>query len=285
MCWPQETRLIRQRTPTRFMKLYFVIGPLRTGSSLLSRCLDDHPHVLGLCESEINRALFSPYYVHLHFLRMLHHGLQPLEIAGLLDRKPQDDVGSLFQWYDRAASVLAERLEKNAVEVVGDKSPDFYVQPRLVHALAQEHRLLYSIRDPRAIFRSIIMHEGSTDEEKRVRWSSLTANFQMWEPLLDRENLIEVRYESLVTEPEQTMKAVYHHLGIAYSDRFLQPFPRLYPSRFQWDTAVDWQTGIRKDFDPERVDLWRWSLSQDDLDFVRSDRCARRMMDRFGYEW
>ena len=36
-------------------RFFFIIGPLRTGSSLMARCIDDHPGSICLCESEINR--------------------------------------------------------------------------------------------------------------------------------------------------------------------------------------------------------------------------------------
>ena len=79
--------------------LFFIIGPLRTGSSLMSRCLDDHPQAICLCEAEINRALFQDYFVALHFRRMSRHGLAPDNIAELLNGRKQDDFSSLIGWY------------------------------------------------------------------------------------------------------------------------------------------------------------------------------------------
>ena len=35
---------------------FVIVGPLRTDSSLLARCIDDHPTAMWLCESEINRC-------------------------------------------------------------------------------------------------------------------------------------------------------------------------------------------------------------------------------------
>ena len=43
--------------------LFFAVGPLRTGSSLMARCIDDHPAAICLCESEINRAFFKDHYL------------------------------------------------------------------------------------------------------------------------------------------------------------------------------------------------------------------------------
>ena len=56
-------------------RYFFIIGPFRTGSSLMARRIDDHPEAICLCESEINRALFKFYYTQLHAQRMEGHGI------------------------------------------------------------------------------------------------------------------------------------------------------------------------------------------------------------------
>ena len=66
---------------------FSLVGSLRSGSSLLARCLDDHPEAICLCESEINRTLFPRHHYLLHFRRMRNHGLEPEEIMQLLDGK------------------------------------------------------------------------------------------------------------------------------------------------------------------------------------------------------
>jgi hypothetical protein len=264
--------------------MFYIVGPLRTGSSLLARCLDDHPDVICFCESEINRAIFSPYYVHLHFVRMRHHGLDGQEIAKLLDRKRQDEAAEVMRWYDEAAAMLGERYEKRNTAHVGDKSPDFYLAPSLVETFLSEHRLFYTIRDPRAIFHSIDRSEGSTPLEKRNRWNSLIRNFEFWEPLLDTDPVHCLRYEDLVTHPDETMERVYGHLGLTISARFSEPFSRLFPSRFLWKTAIDWESGIHRDFDPARADRWRSELNREQVQFVQSDPVVVRIMNRFGYQ-
>ncbi len=67
--------------------LFFVVGPLRTGASLLSRRLDDHADAVCLCESEINRALFRDSIVAHHRQRMNAHGMSTEEAIAYLDRK------------------------------------------------------------------------------------------------------------------------------------------------------------------------------------------------------
>jgi hypothetical protein len=65
----------------------------------MSRCLDDHPQAMCLCEAEINRVLFHDDLVALHFRRMSRPGLAPHNTVELLNGRKQDDIGSAFSWY------------------------------------------------------------------------------------------------------------------------------------------------------------------------------------------
>ncbi len=173
-----------------------------------------------------------PHLVELHFARMLHHGFTHQETARLLNRRKQNSVEVLMNWYRDAFHVAKAKWSKQNASVVGDKSPDLYLDPQLVQKLASEDRLLYSIRDPRAIFRSIVRSSETTTQEMHVRWATFRDNVEIWEKHLDSDNVMVVRYEDLVRFPETTMRKVYRHVGVDYSDRFLQLFPRSYPTRF-----------------------------------------------------
>jgi hypothetical protein len=265
--------------------LFFVVGPLRTGTSLLARCLDDHPEAICLCESEINRALFRDYFVYHHGQRMCAHGFTPDEVTIFLDRKRQDDIESWEKWYGEVAPRLSELYAKPHVRALGDKSPDFYQNPGLIQHLATHYPLIYTVRDPRAILKSIESQADATPEEKRERWTSLAQNYAAWKPYLEAPNLLVVRYEDLVRTPESIMRAVYSHLGLPYSARFLETFERPFPYRFLWTTAIDWETGIGKDFDPNRISSWRRSLTAQQLSRVYWDATVLEFLERFGYTY
>jgi hypothetical protein len=120
--------------------------------------------------------------------------------------------------------------------------------------------------------------------EKENRWGNLVRNYLAWEPFLDRPNILTVRFEDLVASPEETMRDVYRHIGLDYSSRFLEPFERLHPKRFLWKTAVDWQSGMRKEFDRAKINEWSHALSDEQLELIYSDQDVVRFMNRFGYE-
>jgi hypothetical protein len=263
---------------------FFIIGPLRTGSSLMARCIDDHPGAICLCESEINRALFQDYYVRLHAQRMEGHGLSSAEVFGLLDGRKQDDVPALLSWYGDVRPRMAGLLEKPHGAPIGDKSPDYFQSPEIVEHFASSYQLIYTVRDPRAIFQSIEAQANVAPRLKVSRWQNLVGNYLAWRRFLGNKNILIVRYEDVVRQPETTMRGVYSHLGLPYSGRFLEPFARKFPKRFLWTTAIDWETGVKKDFDVTRIDDWKTQLSADDLRFISNTPYVGEFMERFGYE-
>lgn len=269
--------------PADPVKLFFLVGPLRTGSSLLSRCIDDHPDAICLCESEINRTLFPPYCIAQHFVRMEKHGFRPYPILQLIDGRRQDSVDDWRDWYSAVLPMVRERYGKPHVTVLGDKSPDFFTAPALVEAIVDD-LLIYTVRDPRAILRSIWHpREDSTEPEKTERWDLLKRNIRCWKPHWDRPNLLAVRYEDLVGRPLATMNGIYAHLGLEPSDRFLQPFERSDPMRFLWETAVDWKSGKAKPLDAGRAEISDDHLGQSHIGWIYEDPEITGFMKRFGY--
>ncbi len=180
---------------------------------------------------------------------------------------------------------MSSLFDKPDMALLGDKSPDFCQSPQIVeHFASAAYPLIYTVRDPRAILRSIDMQSDATDLDKAIRWETLIANYRVWKPHLDAPNVLVVRFEDLVASPQVTMTAVYSHLGLPDSTRFLEPFARQFPRRFLWPTAIDLEPGIKKDFDSHRIWDWSQHLSGDQLQQVYSKPLVTEFMERFGYE-
>jgi hypothetical protein len=173
---------------------------------------------------------------------------------------------------------------KRGFLLLGDKSPDYYRSPELVRSLGSSFTLIYTVRDPRGILSSIEAQDDATVEEKEERWGYLAENYEAWRPFLDGPNVLTVRYEDLISNPVATMWSVYTHLGLPYSPRFGEAFPRRFPERFLWKTAIDLETGIRKDFDPGRISSWKSRLNGEQFARVASNPTVVEFMSRFGYE-
>jgi hypothetical protein len=270
--------------PGEPIRLFFLVGPLRTGSSLLARCIDDHPDAICLCESDINRTLFPPYAPGQYAVRMEKHGLSAYPMLRLLDGRRQDSVSDWRAWYQDVLPIVREHYGKPHVRTLGDKSPDFFTAPPLVDEIAGRDRLIYTVRDPRAVLRSIWRQDDADEAEKEERWAFFKSNIRCWESHWDRPNMLAVRYEDLVRAPLETMGRVYAHLGLTPSQRFLEPFARRDPERFLWETAIDWTTGVGKDLNARRAEVHADELTADQLARIFDDPEIAGFMQRFGYD-
>jgi len=132
----ERDQTMPEETKPAAPKFFFLIGPLRTGSSLMARCVDDHPSLICLCESEINRALFGEFIVHHHSRRMEAHGFTLRDVILLINRKKQNDVANLMRWYTEAFKRVRELYQKPDAFMLGDKSPDFARDHEIVERFA-----------------------------------------------------------------------------------------------------------------------------------------------------
>lgn len=261
---------------------FSIIGALRTGSSLLTRCLDDHPEIICLCESEINRTLFPGYCQSLHLGRMKSHGLNPEEVFKLLNGKRQCNLHCYEKWHDQLFPILQNRYSSQGARVLGDKSPDFFRTPALVNHLRANHRLIYTARDPRAVFRSISA-DSTEQRAKDNRWKSFQNNYEVWMPYLEDTSVITVRFEDLIARPRHEMKRIHQHLSVKDSDQFMRETPRKFPKRFLWKTNVDLHTGVPLPLDTKSCDKWKTGLSNAQISIVESNPLVRQYCKTFGY--
>lgn len=264
------------------MTRFSLIGPLRTGSSLLARCIDDHPQLICLCESEINRALFGEYFLKLHFQRMLKHGLRPIEIAELLDRKNQNSSSDYEKWHNQLLPIVKTKYKKETVKAMGDKSPDFYRTPSLARHLELEHRLIYTIRDPRAVYRSI-QADQTPQVQKDQRWAAFLANTSFWKNLTAEGDVLVVRFEDLVASPEEQMNRIYEFLGAEESTAFQESFPRFFPERFLWKNVTE-KADSGVSFVNNKVSLWKEELSVETISRLQKDDRVVELLQRFEYD-
>jgi hypothetical protein len=72
-----------------------------------------------------------------------------------------------------------------------------------------------------------------------------------WRRVLPSDRFLEVDYENLIGEPEDTSKRMIRHIGLPWDDRCLRP--EVNPRRVK--TASRWQ--IRQPIYKTSIDRWR----------------------------
>jgi Sulfotransferase family len=221
----------------------FLVGCLRSGTTLLQRIVDAHPRIAVIHETqwvprwyerrvgltaagEVTPELVEQLFEHRRFGRL---DVERDAVAGLLgDGEPphyRRFVAELFELHGRAKG---KRL-------VGEKSPGYVRHLRTLHELWPDARIVHLIRDGRAVCLSArawskadrILGHFPTWEEDQVATAAL---WWEWHVRLGREaglplgeeRYMEVTYEALVDDPEAQCARLCEFLDVAYDDAMLR---------------------------------------------------------------
>ncbi len=252
------------------MKKFFLTGPNRTGTSLLARCIDDHPECICLCESNVQTKAFGGRSTVGHSGRMRLHGFSSEQIKALRTKLILKDGASWLNWYDECAKILQEIYQKPQANLIGDKNPYFHNAKGCVEAMGDCLKI-WTIRDPRAVWYSGEFHRfGARNYLPRY-----LENVRFFADRLDATTLV-IRFEDFVSSPEETMEKVYKFLGVDYDASYLTRQEKPYDKRFAWNpnsTAA---------FDMSQVHKWRHELGHLKSLIMRKPE-IRNLMERFGY--
>jgi tetratricopeptide (TPR) repeat protein len=186
----------------------FIVGMPRCGSSLVEQILASHPEVHGAGELVQLRALFE---------------------AGdhqASDHQTSDKEGSL------AARAFA-RLRRFSPQAdrITDKDLGNFLHLGVVHQIFPRARIIHCRRDPldtcfSAYTKLFVGDYGFTYEMRELglyyrHYHTLMAH---WRSVLPPETLMEIDYETLVSEPHAETQRLLDFLGLAWNDSCVRFF-------------------------------------------------------------
>lgn len=232
------------------MSPLFIVGCPRSGTTLLGQLLRESPWG---CRAE-------SHFIAKFFKRMPKYG--DLSVAENRAKLLRDILAErpVMQWklnLDPAAftadpatadySVLIDRLCLERVKRVGlpawgDKTPHYIFEMHLLDRLFPSARFLNVIRDGRDVALSLLGKPwGPKNAYACARlWKRCTMETPALKRLRETKRLIDVRYETLVTEPEVTMRRVYEFLGEPYDPAKIAPLL----TKVQADNFDKWKTQL-----------------------------------------
>lgn len=200
-------------------RLVFLIGPPRSGSTLLARMLGSHPEIFAPVEPHL-----MPPLAHLGFHERVdaapydpiitQRGLR--EFVGLLPGGEADYLDALRACTDH---LYARALEPSGRERFLDKTPAYALVLDFLAKLYPDARYVVLTRHPVAVWSSYV--DSFFDGDCRAahahnpileRYVPAIARFLREEPVA----LHHVRYEDLVREPEDRVAAICRFLGVPF---------------------------------------------------------------------
>jgi sulfotransferase family protein len=277
----------------------FIVGCPRSGTTLLGRLLDANPELAIIHEGRFVAAWFER-----------RRGLTPEGavtpelIERLLDFRPFKNVDvnreQLEQLADGQAAMPYARFVSGIFDLhgaaqgkrlVGDKTPHYVRSLPTLHALWPDARFVHIVRDGRDVCLSV--HDWKKVVERGgavARYSgwerdpvATAAVWWEWQVRLGREagatvgpqRYHEVRYESLVADPEAECRALCTFLDVPFEQDMLA----FHEGRTRDDSELDAKQAWRP-VTPGLRD-WRTQMPADDLE--RFEAAAGDLLEELGY--
>jgi len=234
--WLDEARRSRAGTAAAdepaAQRPVFIVGMLRSGTSLAEQILASHPAVFGAGELDFWSAR---------------------AVAWAANAPGAQDIGTLAGEYLR----LLAQLSADATRVI-DKMPANFQHLGLIHAALPRARIIHLQRDPIDTCLSIYfqhfesMHGYATDlEDLAHAYQDYLRLMRHWRALLPPSQLLEMRYEELVEDPEGASRRMLEFLGLPWDARCLE-FERTERTVI---TASKWQ--VRQKLSRTSIGRWR----------------------------
>ena len=199
-----------------------------------------------------------------------------LELESLIDVKdPLKSITNILSLYLNDKNITGE----NRIWI--DHTPDNTMNYPLLSTAFPSAKFIHIIRDGRAVANSLLpLKWGPSNYFLASKyWSDKVYQGLMME-LCAKENCIQVKYEDLVIETEDTLKLICEFIGIQYEDRMVCGGGVLLPGAF----SEKQHSLVGKKPRASRVDAWKQSMSRNNLNAFHSYEKSVDILKRYGYE-
>lgn len=219
----------------------FVVGTLRSGSSLTEQILSSHPGVFGAGELMFWAEKLGPAVVHAN--------AEPTAKANI----PDDDLTG----WGLAYLELLNRLGCGRQRVI-DKLPTNFLFLGPLYAALPEARFIHVQRHPIDTCLSIYFQRfeaantyANDLEDLAHYYRQYLRLMRHWREILPAHTLLEVPYEALIRDPERWSRRMVEFLGLRWDPRCLEFQGTARSVR----TASRWQ--VRQKISNRSVGRWR----------------------------
>ena len=256
----------------RDLEPIFIVGVGRSGTSLLQSMLHAHPDITFLPETHFFRR-----YVAKRLTRHWYETLGPKRFRSVLNKDdyfkrgaiPANDLlepylegGRDFSLVDCYARLLQRELVRRGTAVVGDKDPRNIDHIESLHEFFPNSSLVHIVRDPRDVLYSRLKAKWSSG---RPYWINVfTYDVQMRQGCVFGnacygDRYLEIRYEDLISMPEEALGRICRHLGLAYSPDMLAFASAA--RELVHSSEMDWKKNTIGPLLKDNRDKWRGKLS------------------------
>jgi sulfotransferase family protein len=272
----------------------FVVGPGRSGTTLLRMMLSAHPNIFVSSEGAYVCPLRCKISSHgdlrdIQNLDRLRIELLPwLEAVNYLSPPGIDELAA---WVDRFGcderalitffgTWEARVLGKGDLAWWGDNEPSHVFNIPYFKSLFPNCKFILMIRDPRDVYASFqaAWPRFRTAETSALLWERCLLHGLLAASCLGDSTVKQVRYEDLVTHPKEQLEEICEFLDVEYTDAMLK-FHEIEAARNL--SSVDHHRNIVKPVFTSSVGKYRQILTREEIATIEQQLCTP--MSYFGY--
>jgi len=242
------------------MNAFFIVGVQRSGTTLLSKMLSQHPEIEMESKSVGFRLItgfgnlydllpFNLQHDKKAFLAWLIKNDSDGRLSEVIDYQNLSDYNSVRELIRGS---IKKKLAKNGKTVWGDKAPNLQHYLDDVLLLMPEVKILHIVRDGRANAHSMSTRSYQHLSLSAQKWVDGNIFGIVNQEILGAKQYKMILYEDLLNDPEKIGKEICTFLNIKFSTEILQL------SGQQMDQPESY---VKNFFDRSKIDKWKTQLN------------------------
>ena len=268
------------------MSPIFIFGCPRSGTTLLRDLLHAHPHLAFPTESHFI-PVFSQAYgdpanarearrlaariLRLYWVRLWDVGLKPDDFSHC--RSYREILSHLYQTYARRQNKIRW----------GDKTPQYVTQIPELHAVFPDGKFIHLYRDGRDVVLSWLSLKSGPRNLFTIAetWKHSVSLGRRDGATLPPGAYLEVRYETLVAHPEETLQRICDFIGEPFDPTVFTRAVLRRNQRRPWFGKRDFGI-LDTQIVPDNVEKWKGRMSKSQQ--VLFESVAGDLLQELGYE-
>ena len=281
------------------ISLNFILSTGRTGSTLLSSMLNMHPEILSVSEEPFAYNLYPKYK---NITNWTDDTIEQfcydfyLFSEGKLEPQfgKKDDIVKLLKKHQSiltgeyaiklAYFAFFPNKDKSQVTTIVDKELKFHHFLNEIVDFYPASKFIILSRDPRdnvliKIKRAIKKNKKPSFVIYAKTWNYQYKTLIKKTDLLDKDRCLKVKYEDLVTTPEETLKTITRFLNLSYNDIMLEYDENIKEEVKRNETMIGgnvkqylslFHEGLTQKVNTDKVGIWKKELTKSENDLIWS---------------
>ncbi len=259
---------------------FFIIGSPRSGTTLLERMLNRNSKIFVPPETAFFFRLYAKGYSDKVFSlkvaeKFLDHYLEsrPAQLLGLsVSEHKQRLLQSADSFSGIFRNLMSVLSEGHNSKLVGEKTPHHLKCIDYILSSYPKAPVIAMVRDGRAVISSRVRHPNWSNSLLTAawRWREDAIALQRLINSDKSEQILVVRYENLVSDPNAEIEAICKHLGVEFEPA-MTAVNHNENAAFQKYYEQDWMSKSTRDIDQSRINAWREDFTKREISFIENE--------------